>query len=222
MSLVMMMPLYALATPVQEGVYISGNKRIHLSSYIRDGIRNYELFLANFTGSSSFVTTSKSKTIQNNDTVIFTVPPDPYADVQTNVGCMVQAKFSPDEVFLRAYNNCPSVEQAFNGNYVYSKEAGTIPKKYWGKWGYCHFDKASREGEQPFISAHTGSADGTYRFDVLKINEASPKKLSLVGAFFDEGYAATHSVTFEYLSNNRVRTNVDWSEDSYIYEKCRD
>ena len=69
------LPLTAMAAPVVEGTYVSGNhKRVHLSSFDYEGAKHYELFLANLTGDSSFVTASKAEPIQDSQTVIFTVP----------------------------------------------------------------------------------------------------------------------------------------------------
>lgn len=61
------LPLTAMATPIVEGVYVSGtNKRVYLSSFEYESAKHYELFLANMIGASSFVIASKAKSIQDN------------------------------------------------------------------------------------------------------------------------------------------------------------
>ena len=96
------LPLTAMAAPVVEGVYVSGShKRVNLSSFEYEGAKHYELFLANMIGDSSFVTASKAKPIQDNSTVVFTVPENRYLDYQSNLGCQVEVAFSPNEIQLK-------------------------------------------------------------------------------------------------------------------------
>ena len=166
------LPLTAMATPVVEGVYVSGtNKRVHLSSFDYEGAKHYELFLGNMIGDSSFVTASKAKPIQDGSIVVFMVPESGYLDYQSNLGCQVEARFSPNEIQLKNLSNCTSTERAFNGSYVYSKKSSIVPKKYQGSWGDCDLPKAIRE--PAFLSDSKGSSNGTQRFDVIKVDPIS-------------------------------------------------
>ncbi|WP_199519225.1 hypothetical protein [Psychrobacter sp. bablab_jr012] len=215
------LPLTAMAAPVAEGTYVSGtNKRVHLSSFEYEGAKHYELFLANMIGDSSFVIASKAKPIQDNSTVVFTVPESGYLDYQSNLGCQVEARFSPNEIQLKNLSNCTSIEKAFNGSYVYSKQSSIIPKKYQGAWGECQYPKSSRE--QTFLSESEGSSNGTQRFDVIKVDSISSNELNIVGAFYYEADPVIHTINYKYLPDKSVRVKADWNDNSSLYKKCRD
>lgn len=215
------LPLTAMAAPVAEGVYVSGtNKRVHLSSFEYEGAKHYELFLANMIGDSSFVIASKAKPIQDNSTVVFTVPESGYLDYQSNLGCQVEARFSPNEIQLKNLSNCTSTERAFNGSYVYSKKSSIVPKKYQGSWGDCDLPKAIRE--PAFLSDSKGSSNGTQRFDVIKVDPISSNELNVTGAFYYEADPVIHTINYKYLPDKSVRVKADWNDNSSLYKKCRD
>ena len=215
------LPLTAMATPVVEGVYVSGtNKRVHLSSFEYEGAKHYELFLANMIGDSSFVIASKAKPIQENQTVVFTVPESGYLDYQSNLGCRVEVAFSTNEIQLKNLSNCTSTEKAFNGSYVYSKQSSLVPKKYQGSWGECEYAKADRQSA--FLSNSTGSSNGTQHFKVIKVEPNSSNVLNVTGAFYYEAEAAIHTIEYEYLPNKSVSIKDDWNDASSTYKKCRD
>lgn len=215
------LPLTAMAAPVVEGVYVSGtNKRVHLSSFEYEGAKHYELFLANMIGDSSFITTSKAKPIQDNQTVVFTVPESGYLDYQSNLGCQVEARFSPNEIQLKNSSNCTSTERAFNGSYVYSKKSSIVPKKYQGSWGDCDLPKAIRE--PAFLSANRGSSNGVQRFDVIKVDPVSSNELNVMGAFYYEANPVVSTINYKYLPDQSVSIKADWNDASSTYKKCRD
>lgn len=215
------LPLTAMAAPIAEGTYVSGShKRVYLSSFEYEGAKHYELFLANMIGDSSFVTTSKAKPIQDNSTVVFTVPESAYLEYQPNLGCQVEVKFSPNEIQLKNLTNCTSVEKAFNGSYVYSKQSSIIPKKYQGAWGDCDLPKAIRE--PAFLSENKGSSNGTQRFDVIKVDPMSSNELNVTGAFYYEADPVIHTINYKYLSDKSVSIKADWDDNSSNYKKCRD
>ena len=215
------LPLTAMAAPVVEGTYVSGNhKRVHLSSFDYEGAKHYELFLANLTGDSSFVTASKAKPIQDSQTVIFTVPENRYLDYQSNLGCQIEVAFSPSEMQLKNLSNCTSTEKAFNGSYVYSKQSSLVPKKYQGAWGDCDLPKAIRE--PAFLNASGGSSNGVQRFDVIKIDQISSNKVNVTGAFYYESNPVVDSVRYEYLANKSVRIKAGWNDTASTYKKCLD
>ena len=215
------LPLTAMAAPVAEGTYVSGsNKRVHLSSFDYEGSKHYELFLANMIGDSSFVTTSKAKPIQDNQTVVFTVPESGYLDYQSNLGCRVEVAFSPNGIQLKNLSNCTSTEKAFNGSYVYSKQSSLVPKKYQGAWGECEYPKASRQSA--FLSDSTGSSNGTQYFQVIKVEPYSSNLLSITGAFNYESDPVVHTVEYQYLADKSVRIKADWNDSALTYKKCRD
>ena len=215
------LPLTAMAAPVAEGVYVSGtNKRVHLSSFEYEGAKHYELFLANMIGDSSFVIASKAKPIQDNSTVVFTVPESGYLDYQSNLGCQVEARFSPNEIQLKNLSNCTSTERAFNGSYVYSQQSSVVPKKYQGAWGDCDLPKAIRE--PAFLNASRGSSNGVQRFDVIKIDQISSNKVNVTGAFYYESNPVVDSVRYEYLANKSVRIKAGWNDTASTYKKCLD
>lgn len=215
------LPLTAMAAPVVEGVYVSGtNKRVHLSSFDYEGSKHYELFLANMIGDSSFVTASKAKPIQDGSIVVFTVPESGYLDYQSNLGCQVEARFSPNEIQLNNLSNCTSTERAFNGSYVYSKKSSIVPKKYQGSWGDCDLPKSSRE--QAFLSENKGSSNGTQHFKVIKVEPSSSNELNVTGAFYYEAEPAIHTINYKYLSDKSVRIKADWDDAASTYKKCRD
>lgn len=215
------LPLTAMATPVVEGVYVSGtNKRVHLSSFDYEGAKHYELFLANMIGDSSFITTSKAKPVQDGSTVVFTVPESGYLDYQSNLGCSVEVDFSSNEIQLKSLTNCTSTERAFNGSYVYSKKSSIVPKKYQGSWGDCDLPKAIRE--PAFLSDSKGSSNGTQRFDVIKVDPISSNELNVIGAFYYEADPVIHTINYKYLSDKSVSIKADWDDSSSNYKKCRD
>lgn len=220
LALFLVLPLTAMATPVVEGVYISGtNKRIHLSSFEYEGAKHYELFLANMIGDSSFVTASKAKAIQDNDTVVFTVPESGYLDHQSNLGCQMQVRFSPHEIQLKNLSNCISTERAFNGSYVYSKQSSVVPKKYHGSWGDCDYPKASRESA--FLNENEGSPNGTQHFKVIKVEPSASNELNVTGAFYYEADPVIHTINYKYLPDNSVNIQADWDDEPSNYKKCR-
>lgn len=215
------LPVTAMAAPVMEGVYVSGtNKRIYLSSFEYEGAKHYELFLANMIGDSSFVTASKAKPIQDNSTVVFTVPESGYLDYQSNLGCQVEARFSPNEIQLKNLSNCTSTERAFNGSYVYSQQSSVVPKKYQGAWGDCDLPKKIRE--PAFLSANRGSSNGVQRFDVIKVDPISSTELNVMGAFYYEADPVVSTINYKYLPDKSVRIKADWNDASLTYKKCRD
>lgn len=215
------LPLTAMAAPIAEGTYVSGShKRVHLSSFEYEGAKHYELFLANMIGDSSFVTTSKAMPIQDNSTVVFTVLESAYLEYQPNLGCQVEAAFSPNEIQLKNLSNCTSVERAFNGSYVYSKQSSVVPKKYQGSWGDCDLPKAIRE--PAFLSDSKGSSNGTQRFDVIKVDPISSNELNVTGAFYYEADPVIHTINYKYLSDKSVSIKADWDDNSSNYKKCRD
>lgn len=219
--LLFVLPLTAMAAPVVEGTYVSGtNKRIHLSSFDYEGSKHYELFLANMTGDSSFVTASKSKPIQDNQAVIFSVPESAYLEYQSNLGCQVEVKFSPNEIQLKNLNNCTFTERAFNGSYVYSQQSSVVPKKYQGAWGDCDLHKAIRE--PAFLSANRGSSNGVQRFDVIKVDPVSSNELNVMGAFYYEANPVVSTINYKYLPDKSVSIKADWNDASSTYKKCRD
>lgn len=221
MVLLFTLPLTAMAAPIAEGTYVSGShKRVHLSSFEYEGAKHYELFLANMIGDSSFVTTSKAKPIQNNSTVVFTVPESAYLEYQPNSGCQVEARFSPNEIQLKDLSNCTSTERAFNGSYVYSKKSSIVPKKYQGSWGDCDLPKAIRE--PAFLSDSKGSSNGTQRFDVIKVDPMSSNELNVTGAFYYEADPVIHTINYKYLPDKSVSVKADWDDNSSNYKKCRD
>lgn len=214
------LPLTAMAAPVVEGVYVSGtNKRVHLSSFEYEGAKHYELFLANMIGDSSFITTSKAKPIQDGSTVVFTVPESAYLEYQPNLGCQVEVKFSPNEIQLKNLTNCTSIEKAFNGSYVYSKQSSIIPKKYQGSWVDCDLPKAIRE--PAFLSGSKGSSNGTQHFKVIKVEPSSSNVLNVTGAFYYEANPVVDSVRYEYLADKSVRIQAGWNDSASTYKKCR-
>lgn len=220
-ALFSILPLTAIAAPIAEGTYVSGShKRVHLSSFEHEGAKHYELFLANMIGDSSFVTTSKAKPIQDDSTVVFTVPESGYLDYQSNLGCQVEARFSPNEIQLKNLSNCTSTERAFNGSYVYSKKSSIVPKKYQGSWGECRYPKSSRE--QAFLSENKGSSNGTQHFKVIKVEPSSSNELNVTGAFYYEAEPAIHTINYKYLSDKSVRIKADWDDAASTYKKCRD
>jgi len=215
------LPLTAMAAPVIEGTYVSGtNKRVHLSSFNYEGSKHYELFLANLIGDSSFVIASKAKPIQDNQTVVFSVPESGYLDYQPNLGCRVEVSFTPNEIQLKSLNNCTSVEKAFNGSYVYSKQSSIVPKKYQGSWGECEYPKKGRS--QAFLSDNEGSPNGTQSFKVIKVTPYSSNLLSVTGAFNYESDPVVHTIEYKYLPNKDVQTKADWNDSFTTYKKCRD
>lgn len=219
--LLFILPLTAMAAPVVEGTYVSGShKRVHLSSFDYEGSKHYELFLANLTGDSSFITASKAKPIQDAQSIIFTVPESAYLEYQPNLGCQVEVKFSPNEIQLKSLTNCTSIEKAFNGSYVYSKQSSIVPQKYQGSWGECQYPKSSRE--QAFLSENRGSSNGTQRFDVIKVDPISSNELNVTGAFYYEADPVIHTINYKYLPDKSVRIKADWDDNSLIYKKCRD
>lgn len=215
------LPLTAMAAPVVEGVYVSGtNKRVHLSSFDYEGSKHYELFLANMIGDSSFVTASKAKPIQDGSIVVFTVPESGYLDYQSNLGCQVEARFSPNEIQLKNLSNCTSTERAFNGSYVYSKQSSIVPRKYQGAWGECQYPKSNRE--QAFLSESEGSSNGTQRFKVIRVDPISSNELNVTGAFYYEADPVIHTINYKYLPNKSVRVKADWNDNSSLYKRCRE
>ena len=215
------LPLTAMATPVVEGVYVSGtNKRVHLSSFEYEGAKHYELFLANMIGDSSFITASKAKPIQDDSTVVFTVPESGYLDYQSNLGCRVEVDFSSNEIQLKSLTNCTSTEKAFNGSYVYSKQSSIVPKKYQGSWGECQYPKSNRE--QSFLSENRGSSNGTQYFKVIKVEPSSSNELNVTGAFYYEADPVIHTINYKYLPDKSVRIKADWNDNSSTYKKCLD
>lgn len=219
--LLSILPLTAMAAPVVEGVYVSGtNKRVHLSSFDYEGSKHYELFLANMMGDSSFIAASKAKPIQDESTVVFTVPESGYLEYQPNLGCQVEVKFSPNEMQLKNLNNCTSTERAFNGSYVYSQRSSVVPKKYQGSWGDCDLPKAIRE--PAFLSDSKGSSNGTQRFNVIKVDPISSNELNVIGAFYYEADPVIHTINYKYLSDKSVNIKADWEDNSSNYKKCRD
>ena len=219
--LLSILPLIAMAAPIAEGTYVSGShKRVHLSSSDYEGAKHYELFLANMIGDSSFVTASKAKPIQDNSTVVFTVPENHYLDYQSNLGCQIEVAFSPNEVQLKNLSNCTSTEKAFNGSYVYSKQSSSVLKKYQGSWGDCDLPKAIRE--PAFLSDSKGSSNGTQRFDVIKVDPISSNELNVIGAFYYEADPVIHTINYKYLSDKSVSIKADWDGNSSNYKKCRD
>lgn len=219
--LFLILPLTAMAAPVVEGTYVSGtNKRVHLSSFEYEGAKHYELFLANMIGDSSFVIASKAKPIQDDQSIIFTVPESGYLDYQSNLGCQVEVAFSPNEIQLKNLSNCTSIERAFNGSYVYSKQSSIVPKKYQGSWGDCDYPKASRESA--FLNENEGSSNGTQHFKVIKVEPSSSNELNVTGAFYYEADPVIHTINYEYLSDKSVRIKADWNDSSSNYKKCRD
>lgn len=219
--LLFILPLTAMAAPVVEGTYVSGShKRVHLSSFDYEGSKHYELFLANLTGDSSFITASKAKPIQDAQSIIFTVPESAYLEYQPNLGCQVEVKFSPNEIQLKSLTNCTSIEKSFNGSYVYSKQSSIVPQKYQGSWGECQYPKSSRE--QAFLSENRGSSNGTQRFDVIKVDPISSNELNVTGAFYYEADPVIHTINYKYLPDKSVRIKADWDDNSLIYKKCRD
>ncbi|WP_201596316.1 hypothetical protein [Psychrobacter vallis] len=220
-ALIMMLPMTAMAAPVAEGTYVSGsNKRVHLSSFDYEGSKHYELFLANMTGDSSFVTASKAKPIQDDQSIIFTVPESAYLEYQPNLGCQVEVKFSPNEIQLKSLNNCTSTERAFNGSYVYSKQSSIVPKKYQGSWGDCDLPKAIRE--PAFLNANRVSSNGVQRFRVIKVDPISSNEVNVIGAFYYEADPVIHKINYKYLSDKSVSIKADWDNTSLNYKKCRD
>lgn len=218
--LLSILPLTAMAAPVTDGVYVSGsNKRVHLSSFDYEGSKHYELFLANMIGDSSFVTASKAKPIQDNQTVVFTVPENRYLDYQTNLGCQVKVAFSPNEIQLTNLSNCTSTEKAFNGSYVYSKQSSFVPKIYQGSWGDCDLPKAIRE--PAFLSENRGSANGVQRFNVIKVDPISSNELNVTGAFYYEADPVISAIKYKYLSNKSVSIEENWDGHPLIHKKCR-
>lgn len=214
------LPVTAMAAPVMEGVYVSGtNKRIHLSSFEYEGAKHYELFLANLIGDSSFVTASKAKPIQDNQTVVFTVPESRYLEHQANLGCRIEVDFSTSEIQLKSLNNCTSIEKAFNGSYVYSKQSSFVPKIYQGSWGDCDLPKAIRE--PAFLSENRGSANGVQRFDVIKVDPISSNELNVTGAFYYEAEPVISAIKYKYLSNKSVSIEENWDGHPSIHKKCR-
>ena len=196
-AFIMMLPMITIAAPVAEGTYVSGsNKRVHLSSFDYEGSKHYELFLANMIGDSSFITASKAKPIQNDQSIIFTVPESAYLEYQSNLGCQVEARFSSNEIQLKSLSNCTSTERAFNGSYVYSQQSSVVPKKYQGAWGDCDLPRAIRE--PAFLSANRGSSNGVQRFDVIKVDPISSTELNVMGAFYYEADPVVS--TINYLS----------------------
>jgi hypothetical protein len=225
LALIALFPLTAYAAPVTEGVYIGHpSKRLHLESWKYEDTIQYGLTLANSNGDSSYVIATKANKIQNNQKVTFNVPENIYitmdGEVDKNAGCLVEATFSPNEIQLKSLAGCSSVERAFNGNYAYSKKSSYIPSKYWGKWGECEYPAGSRQG--PFLNATSGSTEGTYRFDVIGIGHTSPTEINLTGVYHIEGTQRVSEIRFDYLKNNRVRTNNDISNSPTIYNKCKD
>ncbi|NRD70934.1 hypothetical protein HQR03_10350 [Psychrobacter okhotskensis] len=215
------LPLTAMAAPIAEGTYVSGShKRVYLSSFEYEGAKHYELFLANMIGDSSFVTTSKAKPIQDNSTVVFTVPESGYLDYQSNLGCQIEARFSPNEIQLKNLSNCTSTERAFNGSYVYSKQSSIVPKKYQGAWGECQYPKSNRD--QAFLSESEGSSNGTQRFKVIRVDPISSNELNVTGAFYYEADPVIHTINYKYLPDKSVRVKADWNDNSSLYIKCRD
>ena len=215
------LPLTAMATPVVEGVYVSGtNKRVHLSSFEYEGAKHYELFLANMIGDSSFITASKAKPIQDDSSVVFTVPESGYLDYQSNLGCRVEVDFSSNEIQLKSLTNCTSTEKAFNGSYVYSKQSSIVPQKYQGAWGECQYPKSNRE--QSFLSENRGSSNGTQYFKVIKVEPSSSNELNVTGAFYYEADPVIHTINYKYLPDKSVRIKADWNDNSSIYKKCLD
>ena len=215
------LPLTAMATPVVEGVYVSGtNKRVHLSSFEYEDAKHYELFLANMIGDSSFVIASKAKPIQDGSTVVFTVPESGYLDYQSNLGCRVEVDFSSNEIQLKSLTNCTSTEKAFNGSYVYSKQSSIVPQKYQGSWGECQYPKSNRE--QSFLSENRGSSNGTQYFKVIKVEPSSSNELNVTGAFYYEADPVIHTINYKYLPDKSVRIKADWNDNSSIYKKCLD
>lgn len=215
------LPLTAMAAPIAEGTYVSGShKRVYLSSFEYEGAKHYELFLANMIGDSSFVTTSKAKPIQDNSTVVFTVPESGYLDYQSNLGCQIEARFSPNEIQLKNLSNCTSTERAFNGSYVYSKQSSIVPKKYQGAWGECQYPKSNRD--QAFLSESEGSSNGTQRFKVIRVDPISSNELNVTGAFYYEADPVIHTINYKYLPDKSVRVKADWNDNSSLYKKCRD
>lgn len=220
-ALIMMLPMTAMAAPVAEGTYVSGsNKRVHLSSFDYEGSKHYELFLANMIGDSSFITASKAKPIQDDQSIIFTVPESAYLEYQSNLGCQVEVKFSPNEIQLKSLNNCTSTERAFNGSYVYSKQSSIVPEKYQGSWGDCDLPKAIRE--PAFLNANRGSSNGVQRFDVIKVDPISSNELNVTGAFYYEADPVIHTIKYEYLPDKGVRIEENWNGYPSMHKKCRD
>lgn len=217
-----MFPLAAAAAPVVEGTYVSGtNKRVHISSFDYEGSKHYELFLANMEteGDSSMVIASKAKLIQDNQTLIFTVPENPYLEYQPNLGCRVEIAFSPNEIELKSLSNCTNVERAFNGSYVYSKQSSFVPKKFQGSWGNCQYPKERRD--QAFLSENEGSPDGYYGFRVLKVVPISSNTLDIIGGFYYERHPSVSRVSYKYLSDKSVRIQADRHDSPTTYKKCR-
>lgn len=220
-ALIMMLPMTTMAAPVAEGTYVSGsNKRVHLSSFDYEGSKHYELFLANMIGDSSFITASKAKPIQDDQSIIFTVPESAYLEYQPNLGCQVEVRFSPNEMQLKNLNNCTSTERAFNGSYVYSQQSSVVPKKYQGAWGDCDLPKTIRE--PAFLSANRGSSNGVQRFDVIKVDPISSTELNVMGAFYYEADPVVSTINYKYLPDKSVRIKADWNDASLTYKKCRD
>ncbi len=219
--LFLMLPFTAMAAPVVEGVYVNGtNKRVHLSSFEYEDAKHYELFLSNIIGDSSFVTASKANPIQDNKTVVFTVPESAYLEYQPNLGCQIEVTFSSNEIKLNNLNNCTSTEKAFNGSYVYSKQSSFVPKIYQGSWGDCDFAKEDRE--PVFLSENRGSSNGVQRFDIIKVDPVSSSELNVTGAFYYEANPAISTINYKYLPNKSVRIEEDWADSPSIHEECRD
>lgn len=217
-----MFPLAAAAAPVVEGTYVSGtNKRVHISSFDYEGSKHYELFLANMEtdSGSSMVIASKAKLIQDNQTLIFTAPENPYLEYQPNLGCRVEVKFLPNEIELKSLSNCTNVERAFNGSYVYSKQSSFVPKKFQGFWGNCQYPKEMRD--QAFLSEDEGSPDGYYGFRVIKVVPISSNELEVTGGFYYERSPFVSEVRYKYLADKSVHIKAGWEDSPSVYRKCR-
>lgn len=216
-------PLTAIASPnpVVNGTYINGtHNRVHLSHFKYEGVQNYQLFLANPNGQSSLVVSSKAKPIQDNQTIIFTVPENPYTDSQPNLGCRINVKFSPQEMDIQSLERCTKAEKGFDGSYAYSEKSSVVPEKYRGVWGECEYAKAERQSV--FLDSSAGSPNGVQRFEVLNWTESAANELTVTGVFYYESDPTMHTIQYQYLKNGNIQVKSDWDDDFSVYKICRD
>lgn len=212
------LPLFATAAVVTEGTYIGHrDQRVKLSNWDNDGVQQYTLMLADsYRDKTNFLTAAKSKKIQDNQMVLFSVPHNPYDEDDrgraSKSNCQVEVKFSGGEFQLKALNGCSADEKIFNGSFAYSKKASLIPKKYWGKWGDC--------SEPTYITEDSVSVDSYYNHGVLGYEETA-NGIIINGVTFDEGYVNTSDLTFKFLKNGAVSFKAGWQDKFETLKSCK-
>ena len=193
----LLIPCLAQAVPVQLGTYIGvREKKLNISVYQHAGIYQYQLIMQRpQTGDIRFIVASESKSIEDQQQVMFTVPDNAYDEENPASLCQTNISFLGNKILVSAASNCSLEEQGYNGQYAYSEPSSVIPKKYWGKWDDCK--------EPAYINKSGFSSDGYHHHGVLGVEEKG-NILELYGYTIDEGQASSQHMNFKFYKNGKV------------------